>query len=122
MKQYVEATPYLHAINLKDERARAAQEAYEVYEFGNLLVELRGQANWTFAFGENDAPVMFRTITIFNDRSRENPILAQFIVEFESQSATPTKAYARSDRRTFFGAMPEGYFDNLDASIGRRLS
>jgi hypothetical protein len=121
-KHFAELTPYIHATNLKAERVRAAQEAYEAYDFGTLLVELRGQANWTFAFGESDAPIMFRTITIFNDRSRENPILAQFIVEFESQNAMPVKAYARSDKRTFFGSMPDGYFDTLDASVGRKRS
>lgn len=121
-KQYAESTPHLHAINLKTERANAAQDAYEVYEFDNWVVELRGQSNWTFAFGEKDAPVMFRTITIFEDRSRDNPILAQFIVEFEPHSAIPTKAYARSDKRTFFGSMPVGYFDTLDASAGRKFS
>lgn len=121
-KQHVESSPHLHAINLKAERANAAQEAYEAYEFGSLLVELRGPANWTFAFGEQDVPVMFRTITIFQHRARENPILAQFIVEFESHSATPTKAYARSDKRTFFGSMPDGYFDGLDTPAGRTFS
>jgi hypothetical protein len=121
-KQFVESTPHLHAINLKSERASAAQEAYEVYEFNDLIVELRGQSNWTFAFGEKDAPVMFRTLTIFKDRSRDNPILAQFIVEFEPQNATPTKAYARSDKRTFFGSMPDGYFETLDAPAGRTFS
>jgi len=121
-KQSVESLAHLHAINLKAERANAAQEAYEAYDFGGLLVELRGQANWTFSFGEQDAPVMFRTITVFQDRSRERPILAQFIVEFESHSATPTKAYARSDKRTFFGSMPDGYFDGLDTPAGRTFS
>lgn len=121
-KQSVESLAHLHATNLKAERANAAQEAYEAYDFGGLLVELRGQANWTFSFGEQDAPVMFRTITVFQDRSRERPILAQFIVEFESHSATPTKAYARSDKRTFFGSMPDGYFDGLDTPAGRTFS
>ncbi len=121
-KQFVESTPHLLALNLKSERLRAAQDAYEVYEFDTLLVELRGQSNWTFAFGDKDVPVMFRTLTIFKDRNREGPILAQFIVEFEPHNATPTKAYARSDKRTFFGSMPDGYFETLGVPAGRTFS
>ena len=121
-KQFVESTPHMHALNLKSERAQAAQDAYEAYQFDDLLVELRGQSNWTFAFGEQHAPVMFRTLTIYRDRNRENPILAQFIVEFEPHDATPTKAYARSDKRTFFGSMPADYFETLGFPAGRAFS
>jgi hypothetical protein len=122
-RQLFEITPYQHALNLKAQRAISAQEAYEIYEFGSLVVELRGQGNWTFAFGDKDVPVMFRTITIFEDKAREKPILAQFIVEFDQQSAAPFKAYARSNKTTFWGAMPDGYFDvDAEATIGMKFS
>lgn len=123
-KQFVEISPYQHALNVKFERTTAAQSVYEAYEFGSLIVELRGQGNWTFAFGENNVPVMFRTLTIFQDRSREEPILAQFIVEFDQHSANPTKAYARSNKTTFWGSIPDGYLEILgtEPETGMKLS